>query len=481
MQAIQLSAILLASLFFSATVDSLKAQTITHVPLYTFQVDGAGDSFGVLVSGAGDVNGDGLDDLIIGAPGFSIFGTSTGSGSAHVLSGFDGSVLYKFDGDSEGDQFGVSVSGAGDVNGDGKADLIIGASADDNNGDSSGSARVLSGSDGSVLYNFNGDNAGDRFGFSVSEAGDVNGDGKADLIVGASSDDNNGDSSGSARVLSGSDGSVLYNFDGDTAGDSFGFSVSDAGDVNGDGTPDLIVGLSGGNGSARVLSGRDGSVLYNFEGDSGFYSVSGAGDVNGDGRADLIIGDNFDNNGIGSARVLSGGDGSVLYNFSGDSADDFFGISVSGAGDVNGDGQADLIVGAFGDDNNGVLSGSARVLSGSDGSVLYNFDGDNAEDQFGVSVSGAGDVNGDGIDDFIVGTNFGGASGKGYARVFVSQVSNPVLLGDVNLDGAVNFLDISPFIAILSTGGDQAEADTNENGEVNFSDISPFIALLSSQ
>ena len=127
MQAIQLSAILLASLFSAATVDSLEAQTITHVPLYTFQVDGAGDFFGVLVSGAGDVNGDGLDDLIIGAPGFSIFGTSTGSGSAHVLSGFDGSVLYKFDGDSEGDQFGVSVSGAGDVNGDGKADLIIGA------------------------------------------------------------------------------------------------------------------------------------------------------------------------------------------------------------------------------------------------------------------------------------------------------------------------------------------------------------------
>ena len=114
-----------------------------------------------------------------------------------------------------------------------------------------------------------------------------------------------------------------------------------------------------------------------------------------------------------------------LYTFHGGSADDNFGQSVSSVGDVNGDGTPDLIVGAPFDDNNGNDSGSARVLSGSDGSVIYTFDGDNSLDFSGRSVSDAGDINGDGIDDFIVGASSGGANGGGYARVFVSQITPP--------------------------------------------------------
>ena len=468
MQVTRLFTILLMSFLFSAITDSLAAQTITHVPLYTFYGDNFLDEFGRSVSGAGDVNGDGFADLIVGAA----FDDNNGftSGSARVLSGFDGSVLYTFNGDNAGDLFGRSVSGAGDVNGDGFADLIVG---------SSGIAHVLSGSDGSVLYNFSGDSG--LFGDSVSGAGDVNGDGTPDLIVGAPFDNN----SGSARVLSGSDGSVLHNFYGDSAGDEFGRSVSGAGDVNGDGFADLIVGAprddNNGNtsGSARVLSGSDGGVLYSFDGDNAFdffgWSVSGAGDVNGDGFADLIVGAfGDDNNGTGSgnARVLSGSDGSVLHSFDGDSGQ--LGHSVSCAGDVNGDGKADLIVGSPNASNNARNSGSARVLSGSDGSVLYNFSG-GLRSKFGTSVGGAGDVNGDGLDDFIVGADEGGANGGGYAQVFVSQI-----LGDCNQDGSVNFLDISPFIAILTAGDFLGQADTNEDGAVNFLDIARFIALLTS-
>ena len=169
----------------------------------------------------------------MGARGDDTIGRNSSNGSARVFSGVDGSVLYNFEGDSARDGFGGSVSGAGDVNGDGFADLIVGAPFDDNNGSISGSARVFSGVDGSVLYDFDGDSAGDLFGGSVSSAGDVNGDGFDDLIVGANCDDNNGTRSGSARVFSGVDGSVLYNFNGDSADDGLGGSVSGAGDVNG--------------------------------------------------------------------------------------------------------------------------------------------------------------------------------------------------------------------------------------------------------
>ena len=473
---------------------STFAQTITHVPLFTFDGDSAGVLFGDSVSGAGDVNGDGFDDLIVGAP--NLFNDVVDTGIARVLSGVDGSVIYNFDGDLVNnfngdlvsDGFGGSVSGAGDVNGDGFDDLIVGARSDDNNGSNAGSVRVFSGVDGSVLYAFNGDSASDRFGGSVSGAGDVNGDGFDDVIVGASGS-SNGSSTGSARVFSGVDGSVLYNFFGGSRNGGFGFSVSGAGDVNGDGFADLIVGAALENnnglssGSARVFSGVDGSVLYIFDGDVAFQlfgeKVSGAGDVNGDGYADLIVGArNTDTNGTqsGRARVFSGIDGGVLYTFDGDVAFDNLGFSVSGAGDVNDDGFDDLIVGLRGPLVD-PTRGSARVFSGSDGSILYNFEGDSSADAFGDSVSGAGDVNGDGVADFIVGADFGGANNGGYARVFVSQIT-PLLLGDCNQDGEVNFEDIPAFITILQAGAFLAEADVNQDDEVTFSDIPAFIAIL---
>ena len=287
-------------------------------------------------------------------------------------------MLRTFDGDSRGDFLGQSVSGAGDVNGDGLPDLIVGAVGDDNNGIDSGSARIISGAGGGVLYNFNGDVAGDLFGESVSGAGDVNGDGFADLIVGTPLSDSNGPNSGNVRVFSGANGSILYNFDGDSHGHRLGQSVSGAGDVNNDGLDDLIVGSSVGNNDA----------------------------------------------GRGSARVFSGVDGSILYIFTGDATTDSFGFSVSGAGDVNGDGVADFIVGAR-DGNGG-----------------------------------------------------GGAFSRGYVRLFVSQISAPIILGDCNLDGVVDFLDISQFIAVLASNSFLAQADCNLDGVVDFLDISAFIAIL---
>jgi len=206
------------------------------------------------------------------------------AGSAYVYSGLDGSILYQWEGAAGGDSFGKSVSGAGDVNGDGFADLIVGANGEDPAGFlKSGSAYVYSGVDGSILYQWAGEVPGDQFGYAVSGAGDVNGDGIADLIVGALNADPGGRAgAGSVYVYSGADGSVLFRFNGERQQEQFGISVAGAGDVNGDGFDDLVLGTrppnrSGpgpGAGAAYVRSGgMNGPLIDIRKLDAGFLAV----------------------------------------------------------------------------------------------------------------------------------------------------------------------------------------------------------------
>jgi len=473
----------------------------------------ADDRSGWSVSGAGDVNGDGLADVIVGArfasPGgdyragesYVVFGKANGAGVdlSAVSSGTGGFAIIGID---ENDYSGRSVSGAGDVNGDGLADLIVGAIGADPGGVSaagenyvvfgkaSGTAvelsSVASGTGGFVI---NGIDESDNCGVSVSGAGDVNGDGLADLIVGASLADLGGDSaagesylvfgkaSGAAielsTVASGTGGFLINGID---AYDRSGVSVSGAGDVNGDGIADLIVGAwqadpGGGNGEqgesyvvfgkadatavelSTIASGTGGFVINGIDSnDFSGYSVSGMGDVNGDGLADLIVGavrgDPGGDMDAGESYVVFGkadstavelsavatGTGGFLMN--GIDADDRAGVSVSRAGDVNGDNLADLIVGAWKADPGGDTdAGESYVVFGkADGTVVelsavatgvggFLMNGIDAYDASGISVSGAGDVNGDGLADLIVGARDadpGGESDAGESYVVFS-------------------------------------------------------------
>lgn len=368
---------------------------------------------GQSVSGAGDMNGDGLDDILVG-----MIGADTpllfDCGAVFAYSGADGSLLYVWEGTSTNELMGSAVSGAGDVNGDGFDDILIGSKNASPAGISeAGSAFLYSGIDGTLLHQWDGGAINDHYGSSVSGVGDINGDGFDDVLVGATGFDPLGINNGVVFIFSGIDGTVIRRLDGPVSGTLFGHTVSGAGDFDGDGRPDIIIGDHfadpGNTGSAYLYSGANGVVLYQWNGvangDYFGYSVSGAGDVNGDGFDDVIVGAPNENNQAitaGAAYIYSGADGTRLRKGTGEWSWAQYGHSVSGAGDVNGDGFADVIIGAYGSFS---FDGAAYLHSGGDGTLLYRWysEGQTPTYDLGWSVSDAGDVNGDGFADVVIG------------------------------------------------------------------------------
>ncbi|MBE9101774.1 hypothetical protein [Vacuolonema iberomarrocanum] len=421
-----------------------------------------GDRSGASVNGVGDINGDGIDDLIIGAYGadpngnysgesYVVFGSDQGFGASLDLSDLDGSNGFVINGIDESDVSGVSVSGAGDINGDGIDDLIIGAPGADPNGNYSGESYVvfgrdqgfgaslnLSDLDGSNGFVINGIDAFDQSSFSVSGAGDINGDGIDDLIIGANRADPNGDFSGQSYVVFGSnqgftaslnlsnlDGSNGFVLNGIDEFDQSGRSVSGAGDINGDGIDDLIIGALG-------------------------------ADPNGDfsGESYVVFGSD---QGFGASMNLSDLDGSNGFVINGIDASDQSGRSVSGVEDINGDGIDDLIIGATYAAPNGDVSGESYVVFGSnqgfatslnlsdlDGSNGFILNGIDEGDSSGRSVSGAGDINGDGVNDLLI-----GAAGNASGGTFAGE--SYVVFGRAPL----------PQVSLVATDADAAEAGTD--------------------
>ncbi|AYQ57298.1 alpha integrin [Bathymodiolus thermophilus thioautotrophic gill symbiont] len=479
--------------------------------------ENAGDKSGWSVSSAGDVNGDGLDDLILGSPetafsdndnvgrSYVVFGKTNATviDLSNIASGTGGFVI---NGAQANDYNGYSVSSIGDFNGDGLDDLIIGSRKRESDGNSViGKSHVVFGkTDGTVvnLSNLgtgglviNGEQPNDHNGYSVSSAGDVNGDGLDDLIIGAWGMNNN---AGRSYVLFGVAGNPTidlsnivsgtggFAINGENAGGFSGYSVSSAGDVDGDGFDDLIIGAWGidsAKGRSYVVFGKtDGTIvdLSNIaSGIGGFAingddvhnvsgsSVSSAGDVNGDGLDDLIVGSIIAENNRGKAYVVFGkkegsavnlGDiasGTGGFVIRGEKDGDKSGHSVTSIGDFNGDGLDDLAIGT--NQINGVdkenYPGETYVVFGkADGTAIELSDiasgsggfiirGEKDKDWSGVSVSSAGDVNGDGLDDLIVGSpqadpNDNNNAGKAYV-VFGKTNTETVDLANISKGGGV--------------------------------------------
>jgi hypothetical protein len=373
-------------------------------------------------------------------------------------------LLLSPTGATQGDAFGTAVSQAGDFNGDGYGDVIVGAPGNDQAGPNAGRAFLYFGgpfADSPADVMFTGEAAGNGFGQSVGAAGDVNGDGFDDVIIGAPYHDAHGSGSGRAYVFFGGtqpNNVADLTLDGLSANDFFGYSVAGAGDVNHDGFDDVIVGAYAGGttkpgrtflflGGSPPNTAADLTMTGVAGGDDFGVSVSGAGDVNGDSFADMIVGawgNDAGGTDAGRAYVYFGGaslNSVADVVLTGQGAGDEFGTSVSGAGDVNKDGFADVIVGAPYNAAAGTLAGRAYVYYGGvapDATADLTLTSPAAGNLFGFSVSGAGDVNGDGFGEVIVGAYANDIGGDNAGRAYLYLgAATPDVVPDALYTGAV--------------------------------------------
>ncbi len=382
--------------------------------IHEIRGDAKSGQFGWIARRIGDVDGDKVADFTTSAPTYPVEGTP--GGRVYVYSGRSGKLLWQHTGKS-GEQLGIGIEAAGDTNRDGIPDVIAA-------GPGSGYGYVFSGRDGRLLLTLGEGNAAAQFGRHTSTAGDMNGDGHADVFIGAPAD---AKGAGRATVFSGKDGAVLLALEGEKAGDAFGSTLAAAGGKE----RVLLVGAPGagprGTGRVYVYKTLAAKPAFTMDSDEtggafGAMFLSVVGDVNADRTQDLYVSDwanNANGRGTGRAYVYSGTDGKLLFAMTGEAPGDGFGIGVADAGDVDRDGAADLIIGAWQHAAAAMSGGKVYVYSGRTQKLLQTITCRTAGDTFGFDTTNLGDVDGDGAIDFLITSAWSGASGFQSGRVFV--------------------------------------------------------------
>ncbi len=382
--------------------------------LYSKDGNAAGDNFGNSICGLGNLDGVGTNDIIVGAP-----GKNSDTGAAYILSGSDGTPFSysSIAGATSGDLFGYSVSGSGDLDGNGNNDIIVGAWGKNSQ---KGAVYMYSGTTGTAINTpISGLGAGHRFGWSVFGNVDVNNSSTDDILAGAPMANSN---KGYIEVYH-TIGLSLHIYSGLASGNFYGYAVSGTGDLNADGLKDYIVSAPGKD-SVYIYHGISyaGQLSYSpltgqTSGDNFGWAVSGTSDLTGDGVNDIIVGAPNRNSGAGAVYAYNGSSGTLLFTLDGVSSGDNFGYTVAGISDVNGDGKGDILVGA---PKVNSWTGAAYIYSGSDGTKLLTINGETAGDWFGNAVSTTGDLNGDGKCDFVIGA-YERNSSRGAIYVYTSE------------------------------------------------------------
>lgn len=385
----------------AVTVQAAGAFVEPVTVIHTFQGGATSGSFGWAVSELRDVDGDGVTDAIVSDP------LNSAGGTVDVYSGRTGAHVYGWQGEP-GALFGYAIADAGDTNGDGVSDVVLGA----RNG--IGSAELRSGLDGTLLHRFVGAASGDELGSAVASAGDVDRDGRADVLIGArGADTAAGVDAGVVYVFSGADYHLLRTYRGRDAGGLFGSGTDVTQDIDGDGVADHVIGArdagAHGHGAVYLYSGATGRLLWSVTAprtgvEFGSFFVAGLDDLDADGTPDVYAADYADktNGGqSGRASVLSGADGSTIYSWTGSRPKEGTGPGRE-AGDIDGDGVQDIAVGSYLSSRGAKLAGRVDVFSGRDGSLIGTITSRTIGENLGFDTVGLGDVNGDGRDDLLV-------------------------------------------------------------------------------
>lgn len=475
------------------TCVSLSAQTAPEICSPVLTVDGfrANQVLGYSVGTVGDLNGDGLDDFFVGSAGHLDNVMLWPLGQVCVYSGITGSEIRCWDGEQGYAGFGVTAN-AGDVNGDGTNDLIVSAAGFHGPaGWQAGRVYLFSGLSEELLHYWDGPTENQWFGASINGGFDIDGDGVPDVVVGETGV-NSGEIEfpGQVYVFSGATKEVIRTWVGETPADHFGAHVAVLPDFDGDGRADILVGASWHTpGRAYIFSGSSGQQLWYREGDKiggGVFGarVADAGDVNGDGMSDFLIGDYYHDGPTGpgtahgQAYLFVSPHGDLLHTWTGEAWDDFFGFSVAGAGDVNGDDVPDVLLGAYSHDGPaGWNSGKAYVYSGVSGNLLWSATGEGGLDFFGKAVGTAGDINGDGRAEIVVGAYYhNGPAGFHSGRSYIyAPVPN-----DCNCTDGLGLADYS-YLASCMSGPNSLQAivnclcaDQDADEDVDISDFYVF-------